>query len=845
MPHSPQVVARRMLIAVALLFVVSAAVFATAHTRSEWITQFDTLDASVNSGLGYSAYDDSSTLAWAESYILRAYLNMYEGTGDTDYLDAFVTHMDTIVGNMDDGDNDGYDGWDTMRYAVNMVPNPGAEEVDPNQNVPTTLIMEDDFETPSGGDATLPDGWVRWQSSSSTAYLDSSVKYAGTYGLTVETYPAGGWQVIERTISYEAGKNYCLSFMGKVSGTGAVGRASLYDSTDSATLCTFLFSDTTWTEQKVYFTAPSEAGHTVKIRLYHNDYQVADTAAHFDDLEYNRVDGNLLPDGWVRWQSTADTAYRDMENAYLGNASFALVADPNAGWQVLQRDLENELVDDNHAYEPGITYWVYFVAKTDGGAAGGRLTIYDYTASQTLYDQTFTNTSWQAFSGSFTAPAAANHVIRIRLLHSTWNQEGTAYFDDIRVQQYAEYAVHDGMLAMPMAKFVKMVYRGQAPSSYTDAADYYLAALDDHLMPKWESCLEAIDASKSVYVQPDDGSLAWPNNSLPHNQYLALAEAYAYLAQALDGQDAADYRAKAGKLTAAFKSKLTLVTGDAYEWNYYDPLLVSDYVVCPGVEDTSHGNIDIATAITAYRAGITFDATDMGRFTNTLLDNMWNGNSTTPTIGCRVDTTIPNANQYTTYAWIRLGQFDRTVYDVIRTMHDNIWDDSELMTWRQLTVISHIVKGVLLFDEWFETAASGDSTLPDGWVRWQSTSSTTYLDSSNPFEGDNGLTVETYPAGGWQVIQRDIDYTPGSVYQLKFMGKAGNANVGGRAEVLDVGVSNLGTTTFTNSDWEQKTLTFTAPAATGHTLRIRLYTSAYNVADGIVHFDNVEVREIN
>lgn len=833
----------RTLLSVVLFFVVSTAALAVAHTRTEWIAKFNELDLVYN-GLGLFESDDSSTLAWAESYILRAYLNMYEATGDTNYLNSFVVHVDTMLGNMDDANHDGYYGWDTMRYSCNMVLNPDAEKIDLNQVLPTTLIMGEDFETPAAGDATLPDGWNRWQSSAATAYLDALNRFDGSYGLTVETDPTRGWQVLQKDVAYTPCLNYKIRFMGKTGNSNVSGKADVMI-TGGPILASIVFTNFDWEQKTMIFTAPAVTGQTLRIRLYQSKWDVTNGVVHFDNLDYSHVECNLLPDGWQRWQSTADTAYRDTENVYQGGASFALVANTNKGWQVLQRSIENHtLVNDNYNYEPGIKYWVFFVAKTDGGAAGGQFMVYDKTDNKTLYRQNFTNTTWRSFSGSFTAPAESNHVVQIRLTHKNWKAAGTAYFDDIRVKQYAEYAVHDGMVAIPMANFVKMVYRGQTPAYYMDAAGDYFAALHYQLMPKWEIYLREIDATKAVYIWPDDGS-GNPNNSLPHNQYLALAEACAYLAQALDGQYAAYYHAKAEKITAAFKSKLTVVDGDAYRWNYCDPMLPTDYIHYTAEEDTSHGNIDIATSITAYRAGITFDLTDMQRFTRTLLDKMWNGDLITPTIGCRVTTNLHNANQYTTYAWIRLGQFDRTVYDVIRTMYDNIWDNPSLMTWRCMAVISHIIKGVLLFEEDFEMPAVGDVTLPDGWQRWQSSSATAYLDPFNSFDGNYGVTVETNPARGWQVLQKDIAYTPGSTYQIKFMGKTGNTNVGGRADIRIVGGPTLASIDFANSDWEQKTIVFTAPVVTGYTLKLRLFTSQYNVADGIVHFDNVEVREIN
>ena len=54
---------------------------------------------------GYSRRTDAADLAWGESYILMAYVAMYEGTGNEKYLRRVIEHFDHILTNRDDKRN--------------------------------------------------------------------------------------------------------------------------------------------------------------------------------------------------------------------------------------------------------------------------------------------------------------------------------------------------------------------------------------------------------------------------------------------------------------------------------------------------------------------------------------------------------------------------------------------------------------------------------------------------------------------------------------------------------------------------------------------------------------------
>lgn len=57
----------------------------------------------LNEGQSFSAWDNEyGVLAWGESFILESLLNMYEVTGNEDYLERFVTHADAVIAQGDD-----------------------------------------------------------------------------------------------------------------------------------------------------------------------------------------------------------------------------------------------------------------------------------------------------------------------------------------------------------------------------------------------------------------------------------------------------------------------------------------------------------------------------------------------------------------------------------------------------------------------------------------------------------------------------------------------------------------------------------------------------------------------
>jgi len=83
-------------------------------TGNLWYDKFETYEASA--GGAYYNSTDAGTLGWAESYMLRSYVTMYEVTKNTAWLDKLVTHADAIIGNATDKGADGYLDWATTSY---------------------------------------------------------------------------------------------------------------------------------------------------------------------------------------------------------------------------------------------------------------------------------------------------------------------------------------------------------------------------------------------------------------------------------------------------------------------------------------------------------------------------------------------------------------------------------------------------------------------------------------------------------------------------------------------------------------------------------------------------------
>ncbi|MFA7466638.1 MAG: hypothetical protein WCY82_00005, partial [Desulfotomaculaceae bacterium] len=89
------------LVLICVLLATLLPVQAAAADASELRLKFNNLDTVNNGNWQKDANNDSATLAWGESYVLDAYVTMYEATGDTYYLDKFITHGKGVLAQRD------------------------------------------------------------------------------------------------------------------------------------------------------------------------------------------------------------------------------------------------------------------------------------------------------------------------------------------------------------------------------------------------------------------------------------------------------------------------------------------------------------------------------------------------------------------------------------------------------------------------------------------------------------------------------------------------------------------------------------------------------------------------
>ncbi|MEG2377235.1 MAG: S-layer homology domain-containing protein [Clostridia bacterium] len=103
-----------------------------AMTPAELISNFDALEdyfsAQTGSELGYATKTNSADLAWTESYAMEGYYNMYRATGELRYLTSIAAHFNEILTHMND--NGGVDpiGWDTTKYSLKKIDDPGFDK---------------------------------------------------------------------------------------------------------------------------------------------------------------------------------------------------------------------------------------------------------------------------------------------------------------------------------------------------------------------------------------------------------------------------------------------------------------------------------------------------------------------------------------------------------------------------------------------------------------------------------------------------------------------------------------------------------------------------------------------
>lgn len=227
---------------------------------------------------------------------------------------------------------------------------------------------------------------------------------------------------------------------------------------------------------------------------------------------------------------------------------------------------------------------------------------------------------------------------------------GTTYYNP--QNEYEEYLLHRGMIVYQWAKFIQLVRADSGVASSTNPqsitygaqADALESVINSDLIPRFNSSW-----SNQYNVYLDNLN---PGHSLPYNQYLAMAAALYEMAK-IDMDAYKHYLTWADTMSAQWKYWLTL-DGAGYHWNYWDHLTPSDDQTLY-LEDWSHTTIDFMLAQSNYSRGGTFNSTAMTKLADTIYDNMWNGNSTTPLLSMYVDGSGSDVGKFT----LDIGDMER------------------------------------------------------------------------------------------------------------------------------------------------------------------------------------------
>jgi len=220
--------------------------------------------------------------------------------------------------------------------------------------------------------------------------------------------------------------------------------------------------------------------------------------------------------------------------------------------------------------------------------------------------------------------------------------------------------VHDGMMTMPMARWIEAVLADKALAGrYGEAARGYLAILERHFFAKWDAkAWRELPGGRGLYYWPPRPYQPKPL-SLPMNQYTAFGRTVIKLWQ-LTGKQI--YRDRAEKMARMVKSLLRVKDGACW-WYYAEPVADWDGREKPSfVEHTHYADMDVGFMVDAYEAGIVFDRQDMQRLTNTFLKVMWNGSLDHPTVAGAVDG--GNGTSTALADFVRLAQFDPRVWTI-------------------------------------------------------------------------------------------------------------------------------------------------------------------------------------
>jgi hypothetical protein len=146
-------------------------------------------------------------------------------------------------------------------------------------------IVNQGFEMKYSLDSTQPAQWNRVNSTSATAYLDSTNPYEGDYGATIKADGTTEQILNQSWEGWLPSTSYTLTFMGKTDGTAAGGKVYVKNETTGAILATLSFTDTAWTSKSLTITTPATGTNVLRTYITNNNLAITNGMAHFDNIK--------------------------------------------------------------------------------------------------------------------------------------------------------------------------------------------------------------------------------------------------------------------------------------------------------------------------------------------------------------------------------------------------------------------------------------------------------------------------------------------------------------------------------------------------------------------------------
>ena len=373
---------------------------------------------------------------------------------------------------------------------------------------------------------------------------------------------------------------------------------------------------------------------------------------HFTRIMANASDPD--GDGFLSWQTatySAAVAYAER----LANVSDAKVAPEQ------QKILNGAAA----AKCDGRTYLIEFPVSAD------RLRIRDRDTGRVVADDV-----------PYRSGAKLTQLAPFTLIVTGQPRQGDRFLVRTVAQEPLEYAVHQGMLAYPVALFIEAVKaRPELAAEFGADADRCLAFLLQHVFAKNE--VDWLELGESGgYRFSARLSERFPNRLMPHNQYTALARAWLVLKDVPGVPPLVGRRA--AQMVRLFHDHLELDPAkDAYRWAYWDSTEFGK-TEHSQPEDTSHAALNAGFAIEAARRGVLFTPQDLRRVTRTWLALMWNQDAAKPKMAANVAGRAPHTFSPLQIHWSQLSQWDRQVFDLAAQAFQA---EEKKSRWRQIPTL--------------------------------------------------------------------------------------------------------------------------------------------------------------